>query len=129
MLERVQDRVRRGARRAVFAALAGVCAAIGAGFASFAGFAGLREAGLSPALAGLILACVWFGLGGVCLIVRELIGDDGARAQRQRDAAYFAHQEDTADATRRNGPTPPLAEAFSAGLAEGSAFAARKKGH
>lgn len=118
MLERIQTRVRRRARRAVFTVLAGVCAAIGAGFASFAGYAGLREAGLSPALAGLILACVWFGFGGVCLLVRELTGDSGQEHEQQCE-----HRD-----MRRDGQTPPLAEAFSAGLAEGSAFATRRRG-
>lgn len=116
MLDSIQDKVRRSARRAVLAVLTGVCAAIGAGFASFAGFAGLREAGLSPAMAGFVLACVWFGLAGVCLIVRGLSVGDGMSANR------FGARD-----MPRERQAPPLAEAFSAGLAEGSAFATRRK--
>ncbi len=119
MLEGIQSKVRRGARRAVFSVLVWVCAAVGAGFASFAGFAGLREAGLSPALAGLILASVWFGFAGVCLIAREVIADVGQVGQKAHGGAD--------PEMHRNAQTPPLAEAFSAGLAEGAAFASRHK--
>jgi len=128
MFDNLQMRVRRGTRRAVFAALAVLCAVVGTGFASFAGYAGLREAGLSPALAGLILACLWFGFSGVCLIIRQLIGDDGGQLHGEtRNGEFFAQQGE--HAAHPNGQTPPLAQAFSAGLAEGSAFAVRRKAH
>ena len=128
MFDSLQMRVRRGTRRAVFAGLAVLCAVIGAGFASFASYAGLREAGLSPALAGLILACLWFGFSGICLIIRQVIGDESSGSYgNTRNAEFYAHQGE--DAAQRNGQTPPLAQAFSAGLAEGSAFASRRKAH
>lgn len=123
----MQSRVRRGARRAVFAGLAGICAAVGAGFASFAGYAALRDAGLSEALSGLILASVWFGLGGILLMLRALVGDTPEARLREAEAEAERAAHTAAAAARASAPIPPLADAFSAGLAEGSAFANRRK--
>jgi len=122
MFRHLKTRARRGARRVLFATLCGISAAVGAGFASAALFAALLQAGQSIAMAGLILACIWFGLSGLFLLLKAAVGDEAhyPADHRSADAPGASHG---AHPNAHAATAPSVAEAFVAGMSEGAGFA------
>lgn len=119
MLKRLTSKARRSARRALFAALCGLSAAVGAGFASAALYAALLEAGQSHAMAGLILSCLWFGVSGLFLLLKSAVGalHDEANPAPGLTTPHVAHPNGHA------ATAPSVADAFMAGVNEGAGFA------
>lgn len=114
--------VRRAARRAGLGAAGALCALIGAGFLSASAFAALIAAGQSVAMAALILGCLWFGLSGVFLLIRNAAVEGGSAShERSSDgsATAGAHAAGSGGAS----VSDVMMAAFMAGLSEGSGFA------
>ncbi|TNJ42735.1 hypothetical protein [Phaeobacter sp. B1627] len=123
MLRSLKTKARRGARRVLFTGLCAASAAVGAGFASAALYAALQETGQTPAMAGLILAALWFGLSGLFLLLKS-VTDAGADTA-PNDEGYASHSaaEHASRVNGRSSNAPSMAEAFAAGVSEGAGFA------
>ncbi len=119
MLKHLENKARRSARRALFAALCGISAAIGAGFGSASLYAALLEAGQTHAMAGLILSCLWFGLSGLFLLLKSAVGatTGHSTAAPELSTPHVAHPNGHA------ATAPSVADAFVAGMNEGAGFA------
>ena len=120
MLTWLRTSARRSARRALFATCCGLSAMVGAGFASSALYAALREAGQSHAMAGLILACLWFGLSGLFLLLKGAVGQELEQEGAHHPGAAAPH---VAHPQGHVATAPGVAEAFMAGIQEGAGFA------
>ncbi len=119
MLSLIKSKARRGVRRARYAALCAVSAAIGAGFATTALYAALLQSGQSHAMASLILGCIWFGLSGVFLLAKGAVGEDREDygTEPRVGSPHVAHPNGHA------ATAPSVAEAFMNGVNEGAGFA------
>ncbi|OIQ33594.1 MAG: hypothetical protein BM562_00790 [Alphaproteobacteria bacterium MedPE-SWcel] len=123
MLFNLKSKARRGARRVLFTALCAASAAVGAGFASAALYAALQETGQTPAMAGLILAALWFGLSGLFLLVKSVTDQGGESGSHKDQYGPRTGSEQPWQGDMRAANSPSVAEAFAAGLNEGAGFA------
>lgn len=110
MFSRMKSNVRHAAWLTACWAIAAFSMAVALGFATAAGLAALAEAGLSLPIRLFIMGCLWFGFAGVAALVATLT--KGHITQEQ---------------AMEKRPLPPLADAFTAGMAEGAAMASRNR--
>lgn len=128
MFRFLKSQARRSARRARYAVLTALSAAVGAGFLSTALYAALLQAGQPHAIAALILGSLWFGLSGVFLLLKGGVGaDEGAHSGSdvsgvQAAAPHVAHPHGHVSTA------PSVAEAFVSGMNEGAGFARMQQG-
>ncbi len=111
----------------MFSVLCAISAVVGAGFGSAALFAALLASGQSTAMAGLILACLWFGLSGLFLLLKSAVGQDLEEDLRSSRAGSGAPH--VAHPSGHVATAPSVAEAFMAGVNEGAGFARSQKKH
>ncbi|AML52026.1 hypothetical protein [Falsihalocynthiibacter arcticus] len=109
MFDHLQNAARRSFRWVALWTMTAAAGAIGAGFLTAAALAGLDAAALSKPLALLVVGAVWFGFA--CL---------GALVMTTRLNQRLPQEP-------RAQSAPPLADAFTAGLEEGSRFASRNR--
>ena len=111
MFTRIGHLMEAKLRRAVFWSVAVLAVAVGAGLATVAGLAALADAGMSDALRLFVVSCVWFGIGGIFALI--------ATARPARPSAP--------PPARAHPGAPGIAEAFTAGFAEGATSASRQR--
>ncbi|MCG7629463.1 hypothetical protein MHM88_16760 [Epibacterium sp. MM17-32] len=119
MLGHIKSKARRGARRVQFSLLSAGCAAVGAGFGSASLYVALLQAGQGHAMAAFVLTCIWFGLSGVFLLLKGMVGD----RMSDREDAPAATAPPVAHPNGHAATAPGVADAFLAGMSEGAGFA------
>ena len=110
MFSRVKSNVRQAAWLTVCWTIAAVSMAVAMGFGTAACLAALAEAGLSLPIRLFIVGCLWFGFAGIAALVATL-----TKSRTNRHQAMDQR------------PLPPMADAFTAGMAEGAAMASRNR--
>ena len=110
MFSRVKSNIRQAAWLTVCWTITALSMAVALGFGTAAGLAALAEAGLSLPIRLFIMGCLWFGFAGIVALVATL-----TKARNTQEQAM------------EKLPLPPLADAFTAGMAEGAAMASRNR--
>ncbi|WP_209599334.1 hypothetical protein [Ruegeria sp. HKCCSP351] len=106
----MKSNMRQAAWLTVCWTIAALSMAVALGFGTAASLAALAAAGLSLPIRLFIMGCIWFGFAGIAALMATL--NKGHNMQEQ---------------AMEKRPLPPMADAFTAGMAEGAAMASRNR--